>query len=820
MTIKEQLDHPPWRSIALLSMTALAYEILLMRLFSIVQWHHFAYMIISLALLGYGASGTFLSIYREKLLSRYQPFYIINIALFALSTLACFLLSQKIQFNAEEILWDNQQIIKLMTIYLLLALPFFFTANAIGLTLIRYHKSMTHIYAADLFGAGIGGLLIIVLLFAVFPDIALRYVTELAVLACLIASWELYKHNKAVLRFLTLFFTASILIIHFSPQALISLEPSSYKSLSQAQRIIGSKVVIENSSPLGMISVVENKTVPLRHAPGLSLNSSAELPDQVAVFIDGDAMTAITHDQGSKDGLLYTDQLTSALPYHLSKIQKALVLGSGGGAEVLQAKNHNVKDISAVELNKQIVELVKNNYSDYTNHVYDKNKINLYINEARGFIASDKNNYDLIQLVLFDSFGASAAGMYALNESYLYTLEAFQQYLSHLRPEGYLSISRWLKIPPRDTLKLFTTAIEALKKSGVDNPENHLILIRSLQTTTLLVKKTAITQLEIDSLIEFSEQRSFDVSYYPGISVDETNRYNMLSEPYFHMATTALLSDQSNDFIDNYKFNLKPATDDKPFFFQFFKWRVLPEIVSLLGEGGMPLLEWGYLILVATLAQAFIASLFLIILPLVFTRHNKIGSIGLKLKMHSLIYFLSIGLSFLFIEIAFIQKFILFLHHPVFAIAVVLAAFLIFAGIGSLCSKHFVTTEQYGKGILWSITGIVIIGINYALFLDPLFTMLISLPITIKIFFTIILIAPLAFCMGMPFPLALTRLGYLHPVLVPWVWGINGCASVLSAVLATLLAIHFGFTAVILLALLLYMVAAISSKNTRCFDMP
>lgn len=484
MTVKHSLDRPPWYSIAILSMTALAYEILLMRLFSIIQWHHFAYMIISLALLGYGASGTFLSIFREKLLSRYSFFYIVNIALFSITALVSFLLSQKIQFNAEEMLWDSLQIFKLMTVYVLLVLPFFFTANAIGLTLIRYHKNMSKIYAADLLGAGFGSLLIIALLFVVFPDVALRYITELAMLTCIVASWELYNFNKKLFRSLSLSFTLGILIVQFLPQTYTRLELSPYKSLSQALNISGSEVMVEKSSPLGMLSVVENRTVPFRYAPGLSYSSTEKLPGQVAAFIDGGAMTVITNDSGDTNSLAYTDQFTSALPYHLSKIQDALIPGSGGGAEVLQAKYHDVNNINAVELNRQIVDLMKHNYADFTNHIYDENNINLYINEARGFIASDENIYDLIQLSLFDSFAASAAGMYALNESYLYTVEAFQQYLSHLKSSGYLSISRWLKIPPRDTLKLFATAVDALKNTGVANPEEHIVLIRSLQTTT------------------------------------------------------------------------------------------------------------------------------------------------------------------------------------------------------------------------------------------------------------------------------------------------------------------------------------------------
>jgi hypothetical protein len=238
---------------------------------------------------------------------------------------------------------------------------------------------------------------------------------------------------------------------------------------------------------------------------------------------------------------------------------------------------------------------------------------------------------------------------------------------------------------------------------------------------------------------------------------------------------------------------------------------VLPEILSLKGKGGISLIGMGYLILVATLLQALLLSVVIIILPLVFFKRSDIRPADHSMNIRAFVYFLALGLAFLFIEIAFIQKFILFLNHPVFAITVVLASFLVFAGMGSLWSARFVKSKQYDKGVKLSVLLIIIIGLCYAYFLGPVFTSLIYLPVMLKITLSVLFIAPLAFCMGVPFPLGLSRLSELRPGLVPWVWGVNGCASVLSSVLASLLAIHFGFTFVIVSALLLYALAAISS---------
>lgn len=813
MTTTAQPEHPPWYSIAVISMTALAYEILLMRIFSIIQWHHFAYMIISLALLGYGASGTFLTLFRNWLLPRYERVYLGNIVLFGLSAYACYLAAQYIPFNAEEILWEPQQAARLVGIYVLLTLPFFFAANAIGLTFIRYRAEMSRTYAADLLGAGFGSLAIIVLLFTALPGEIPAYITALAMLAAALASWELYRNSPGIYRPLLVIFLAGIIVPLLLPSSWTEPQISPYKGLPQALRISGATVVKQRSSPLGLVTVVENPVTPFRQAPGLSLNAGDEPPEQVGVFIDADAMTAITRYSGERQAIAYLDQLTSALPYHLSRMSDVLVLGAGGGAEVLQARYHGATHISAVELNRQIIELLREDYRDFAGQLYDDKAVEVFAEEARGFVAGDDAYYDLVQLAMVDSFGASSAGLYALNESYLYTVEALQAYLARLKVDGYLGISRWIKLPPRDTLRLFATAIDALRRDGIHNPEQHLVLIRSLQTSTLLIKKTPFMADELATLRAFCQQRSFDVAYYPGMPTGEANRYNVLAKAWFHIGATAMLGEGRENFMQAYKFNLEPVTDDQPYFFQFFKWNVLPEIWSLMGQGGMPLLEWGYLILVATLLQALLASTVLVLLPLFFYRAGVEQRAGYALKLRAFVYFLALGLAFLFVEIAYIQKFILFLHHPIFAVAVVLAAFLVFAGMGSAWSRRFAATGHYDRGVKWSVAGIVIMAVAHLFLLGPLFSLLIAQPTTIKVILSVLLIAPLAFCMGMPFPLGLSRLAETDPGLVPWVWGVNGCASVLSAVLASLLAIHFGFTFVILSALALYGLAAISAQR-------
>ncbi len=794
---------PPLFSIALISAAALAYEILLMRLFSIIQWHHFAYMMISLALLGYGASGTFLALSRRWLEGRFLAVYLVNAVLFGIGALLCFRLAQAVPFNALEVLWDPRQPLWLMLIFLLLFIPFFCAANCICLVFSEFSSQLHRVYCFDLLGAGGGAAAIIGLLFIVSPATALQAVAALGLLSAAVAWLECALRPRWPTLVLTLGAAALLL-----PGAGFSLKVSQFKGLSQSLRVLNAEQVDQRSSPLGQLTTVKSPSIPFRYTPGLSLNTPGSIPAQLAVFTDADSLSVLTRFDGELEKLAYLDYQSSALPYHLLQQPGVLVLGAGGGADVLQALYHRASHVDAVELNPQMVELVNREFAKFTGSLYELPGVTVHNSEARGFVAASKNRYDLIQVALLDSFSASSAGLYALSENYLYTLEAFSQYLQHLRPGGILSITRWTKSPPRDGLKIFATAIEALEQAGVAEPGRQLAMIRSWNTSTLLVKNEPFSNEEINSLKAFCADRWFDLVFYPGISRNEANRYNQLQEPWYYQAAGRLLGSARADFMDDYKFNVRPATDNRPYFSHFLKWQTLPELLSLRNRGGMPMLEWGYLILIATLVQALLASFLLVLLPLWLRRHTEPRARGIRWRLMA--YFAAIGTAFMFIEIAFIQKFILFLHHPLYAVSVVLCAFLVFAGLGSLMSARW----RKHVSLLRVSVGIGTLSVLYIQLLPGLFNWLVQLPGEFKIPVSALLIAPLAFLMGMPFPLGLSIVSNRLPAWIPWAWAINGCASVVSAILATLLAIHLGFVFVVFMAVLLYLFAALVLRRS------
>jgi spermidine synthase len=792
---------PPLFSILLISAAALAYEVLLMRLFSIIQWHHMAFMVISLALLGYGMSGTFLTLYRSRLLPRFEQVFIANGALFGLSIVGAFLAVQRIPFNTLEILWDPRQWLYLFLAYLLLAVPFFFAANCIGLTFARFGNEIPRVYSYDLTGAGFGALTVIGLLFVLKPVNLLQLLALLGVFAAIYAAWRWRVFSWR--GYLPLLLTLGVIL--FLPQPWLQLNISPFKGLQQALQVSGTSVRAERSGPLGFLTVIESRDIPLRQAPGLSLNSSHEPPPQLGVFTDGDGLSAITRFNGDLQSLAYLGDLTSALPYRLAQPRRVLLLGMGGGSGILQAVYHGVERIDAVEMDQNQLQLLTQEFAQFSGWPLLQQKVNVHPEEARSFVAASEERFDLIQLSLMDSAGAASAGVYALSANYLYTTEAFREYLQHLQPGGLLAVTRWLQLPPRDSLKLLTTAVDALGASGVEQPARQVILIRSWSSTTLLLKNSGFTESELEALRGFCDQHSFDLAWYPDMQEDEANRFNLLAQPYFYQGAKEILGSGRQGYIDDYKFDLRPASDDRPYFFHFFKWSTLPEIASLFRSGGLSLLELGYPLLIATLLQALIASALLILTPLYFLRRKEQGT-DRGHPGRVVLYFSLIGLAFLFVEIAFIQKFILFLGHPLYAVAVLLCGFLIFSGLGSRFAARL-GRDSHPRATLGVVAALCIIALLYLWLLPILVDGLIGLPDGAKVVLSLLLLAPLAFCMGMPFPLGLAALSRQSPQLVPWAWGINGCASLISAVLATLLAIHFGFTLVILIAVLLYLAA-------------
>lgn len=782
-------------SIALLSAAALAYQLLLMRLLGISHWYPFAAIIISLALLGHGVSGTVLSLLGERAQRHFPPLYVLCAALFAVTAVVCHVLAQRVPFNGLELVWDLRQLGWLALLYALLMLPFLFAAACFGLAFQRYPQRIGSVYAADLCGAAGGAVGAIVLLYVLRPEHGLWVVAAASLAAAIFGALSL---GRAAAALIALPAVIAVLLATL-PASLLTPRITEYKGLPRALLVPGARVILERSSPYGLLSVLESPQVPLRHAPGLSLVNTAAPPAQLGVFTDGDALSVINAWDGRP--VAHLDWLTSALPYHLRQPQRVLVLGAGGGTEVLHALTAGAAQIHAVDPHPQRAALLREDFASFAGGLYRRPQVQVFVADARAFVRAGDELYDLIVLPLAESFAGSGAGVVAAAEAYRHTVEAFADYYKRLAPDGMLVASGWEKQPPRDTLKLFATAVAALHSQGMNDPQRRLALIRSWDVSTLVMKRGAFTADELGAIRRFCQERAFDIAWLDGVQPDEINRFNRVRHPYLHEGAVALLSPAADRFLADYKFHVAPATDERPHFSHFFKWRALPELLSLRGQGGVVLLDSGYLLLAGALAQALPLALLLILLPLRALKRRSPARPVWRAGM----YFMCLGLAFLFIEIAVLQRLTLLLGQPLLAAAAGLAAFLFFAGLGSAVAQRLAPSRRTG---IYVVAGIAGAALAYLVLSPLLLSWTGAWPIGWRALLALTAIAPMAALMGLPFPLGLKRLAATAPAFIPWAWGINGCASVLSALLAALLALHWGLSGVILAGIALYGFAA------------
>jgi Spermine/spermidine synthase domain len=818
-------------ALLLVSASVLSYQVILVRAFSIGQWHHFAYMVISIALLGFGASGTLLAVLERKRTSTVARFKIsdeswfaISATLFAIALPVSFWLTQRIPFDPFLIIWDWHQALYLGGYYLALCVPFFAAATAIGLALTSEPADCPRLYAFNMAGSGAGALLALELLSVAAVEWALVGVTALAQAAAILALFdgEFFIDRGARRRFAVAIVAIMALLtltFVFRPP---TVRLSQYKGLSYALNLPDAKVVAERSSPLGRVDVVASPAI--REAPGLSLLAPMDAvpPPQLGLYIDAESAGAITAFDGDTSKLNHLDWMITAAPYFALPDAppdlRVCVLGAGGGAGVLLALRHAARQVDAVELDPNVLQLLRGEFRDFAGGLYDRPEVRVHRADARAYVQAAHEKWNVIDLSLVDSFAASAVGVGAVGENYLYTREAFEAFLHHLRPGGVLAVTRWVRTPPRDELKLFATGVAALERMGL-NPAERLVLIRSWAAATLLVKKEAFTAQELFALRRWAEERLFDTSYFPGIAADQHNRFNVLERDYYFEATNAFLAggESREQFFRDYAFNLRPATDNRPYFFHFFRWRALPLMLRTFRQSSIPFSEWGYLILVATLAQAILLGVLLIASPLVLLPRRSMPNnspiarplAGRAVRLQVFFYFLALGLGYLFVEMVLIQRLVLFLANPDYAVAVVLAGLLFVSGWGSAWAGRQLRKGTSGTRLACLAALIVaFVSTVYAFGLHALLTPLLGLPLPTRMVLAFAVMVPLA-AMGIPFPIGLRQLGQSRAELLPWAWAINGCASVLAGPLATLFALGAGLPALLLAASGCYVVAAL-----------
>ena len=773
-------------AVFLSSFSSLAYEITLTRIFSISLSYHFAFMIISIAMLGIGASGTALSLFpRLK-----NPRAGLESLLLATSIPISYLLSKAIPFDPERLLWAKTQLLYIGLYYLVLSIPFFFAGLIIAKAFSSFSEESGLLYGGDLLGAGAGSLGVLLLMTITGPDQAVFEISFIGFLSPLVLGGKRLK----VLSLALLLFVLTLLILHphwMSPRI------SPFKELQVALRYPGANLLKTYNSPFSRIDLFQSPAV--RFAPGLSLRYLDPLPEQIGISIDGGEIHAVTHP-ADETSLAFLEYLPSSLPYEMRRPNDVLVLDPRGGLQVLVANHFGSKNIHKVEGNPLIVKIIQNDLREFSGDLYSQNT---GLGLGRSFLRSGDRRFDLID---FSLMGAVPSGSFGISEDYRFTVEAFREYIGYLKPEGYLSISLFLIPPPRTELRILTTLATALEELGLKDVERQIISIRSWGTITLLAKSSPFDEGEIEAVKRFSKGRRFDLVYYPGIQEEETNRFIRMAFDEYAAAFKKILNAETRQrFIRHYLFDVRPVRDENPFFHSYLKLENMMGIYKTMGKKWQYFIEEGYLLL-AVFFQVLLLSLILIFVPVITTMKAEAAKTEVKVKPLPLSYFAFLGIGFMFVEVSLVQKMILPLENPSYAVAAVLASVLIGSGMGSMWS-HKATALRTP-----SITLIISILITaYSLMLPYLSRVVSPYPMVLKIPMVFFLLLPLSLLMGIPFPAGLKLLGDSHDSLIPWAWAINGCLSVLAPLMAIMLAMALGFKAILWIGAGAYLLAFLTS---------
>ncbi len=502
-----------------------------------------------------------------------------------------------------------------------------------------------------------------------------------------------------------------------------------------------------------------------------------------------------------KDTIHFLNYTTMALPYALMQPKSVLLLQSGAGLEISHALTNHVKKITAIESNAMVISLLENEYADQTDSLFYHPFVHIENMESRSFLSQTKDKYDLIQLPLYGSFGGTL-GLNALQEEKLLTIEAFKEMWLKLNPNGSIVLSSWIDVPPNISLKTEAMISKGLEYFEINNPLDHIVAIRSWGTLTIVVKHSTLSLADIENIRSFCLEKNFDIILLPGLKEDEKSLYNTMEDENFFNDQEAMFGADRDRIIQSSNFNIQSATDDKPYFYHFLPWKNITEMIKNKKKDPYSFMELGYLIVLVTFIQVIILAMVFILLPL-FSLGWKGGN-----EPWILLYFCSLGVGYMFLEIVFIKYFVLYLGQPIYSVATVISVMLISSGIGSYYSSRYKTDKRTLKQITGIITGLILV---YAFFMGSILTNTVGLSATIKYGIACILIAIPSFFMGMPFPIGLKIVDTIKKSHVAWAWGINGCLSVISTSLAILLAVEMGFMAVMLFSALAYGIAYLSN---------
>ncbi|MGD2270177.1 MAG: hypothetical protein PVI06_07245 [Desulfobacterales bacterium] len=791
-------------AVFLLSLSSLAFEVLLTRVFSISQWNHLSFMVISVALFGFAASGTFLAILDTlkknwiKQLSATGSLHVI-ILLYSGSTFGSLIIVNIIPLDYFRLPIEPIQIVYLFNIYLALTFPFFFTGMMVSLAFVTFPEKTGYVYFATMAGSACGAFLPLLLLpllsegklivaFALVPIILPIYGFAAHMNRCK-APLKFFAKRPIAACLLGIGIALAGVVLYFTGGGkLLEVKPSAYKALSQLLQFPQTRISATANSIRGRIDTIKSPYV--RFASGLSLKHTKILPQQDAIFRDGDNQFVL-YKTGQPSDLSFVTSTLAFAGYNLiDNPRHILLIQNGGGLGILCVIAAGARDITVVEQNPTLARIVRQHY-----------KLPVVNANPRAFLARSDKRFDVIQI---ENWGTSIPGSAALTQDYSFTTDAFGKYLDHLTEQGILIISRKLILPPSDSLRLWATAFEGLKAAQFKNPEKHIALLRSWDTFTLIVSAAPLNDAR--RLSEYADKQNFDLVYLPSLKFSQANRFSKFNYPYHFSKITQLAGEYSSKkesrFFESYLLDVKPQTDDRPFPAKFLKWSRLKQLYESTGNRIYTLLMSGEIVILAVFVEAFAISLFLLSLPFLIIKKR-----GNRPSLAEVAYFLSVGAGFMFVELYFIKQFILVFGDPIISFTVVLTGILVFSGLGGFLSQRL-SQKDIAKALL----GLMVLLMAMPFILEALTYKILRLPNPLQYIAAFMILFPCGLMIGLPFPLGMRYL-VKSPVKRAHAWTANGCTSVLSSIMAAQIALSFGIPYIIAGAAGAYLAAFASTFN-------
>jgi hypothetical protein len=761
------------------TLATLAIETLDTRLISVIAWYHLSFFAVSLAMLGMAAGAVRVYLGGDEYRGDAAVAALERDSMrFALSIPLCYLLNVSLLIPNEL---NTNTVISLALTSLVLGIPFYLSGLVVGVALTRVPGRVGLVYAVDLVGASLGGLLVLPLLNHGTMTSSVFVMAAVAALGA--ACFRRFAGRSRKATVVPVLACLALIVV-----AQIDARSPNRVRMAYAKGTIHSaeNITHEKWSIHGQVTA----TKAAQGAPPYwSAGTGAPMPLTWTNFmvIDGLAGTWMVGWDGNPASAAWTQYDLTALPYHLRKGGRAAVIGVGGGRDVLTAIAAGSTSVTGIEINGAFVDLLRGKERDFAN-LLNRPEVKIVHDEGRSYLTRSTEQLDVLQMSLIDTWAATGAGAFTLTENGLYTVEAWDVFLSRLAPGGIFSVSRWYAPSnASETSRLVSLATAALLRRGVTNPRQHLVLAARGQVATLLASRDPFPGRDLETLANVANQMQYRILLAP-----QWSEGNPLIE---RIASSKTLKD-IDAAVAAEPYDYSPPTDDRPYFFNLLRPTQLKNLSQETKTDGVVsgnlLASKTLMVLLAVLA---LAVLIVIFAPLA---RSGLPQMSAPRFVASVSYFALIGCGYMFVQIGLMQRFSIYLGHPTYAVAVILFGMITATGAGSFLSDRIPADERPRWLLLLPAVASLVIAAA-TLVMQPIIAGTISQGLFVRCVLTVLVVVPVSIGLGVFFPIGMRLVRRLASDGEPWMWGVNGAFGVLAAALAVVVSMSLGIRATLLL---------------------